>query len=219
MTDRPGMTGTSSMAISPAAPGDGLATAALGALAVGSRLPAPGAGSPSLAQAVNTHGGREPLPYGHGHCLIARIEGTAAGMVYMTPPIRWTEDHPPAQRAGLVQSLVEIELLAVAEAYRGQGIAAALLAAAGETARSAGSHLAFAKVRVGAFALMCWYRKRGYTIAAQAEPVVFRTRSGFESCDDGSDGHQLAAKPLQPGVVLRRRSERGSSMLVAEHAR
>ncbi|MEU3550025.1 GNAT family N-acetyltransferase [Streptomyces longwoodensis] len=207
---------SSSMAIALAVPGDGRAAVALGALAVDGLPPAPGAVPPALAQAIDAHGGQVPLPYGHGRCLIARIGDTVAGMVYTTPPIRWIEDHPPAQRAGLVRSLIEIELLAVAEPHRGRGIATALLATTEETARSAGSHLAFAKVRIGAFATMRWYRKRGYTIAAQQEPVVFRTRSGFESCDDGSDGYQLAVKALQPGVILRRRLERGSSMLIAE---
>ncbi|MET9116074.1 GNAT family N-acetyltransferase [Streptomyces longwoodensis] len=207
---------SSIMSIALAAPGDGHAAVALGALAVDSLLTAPGAVPPALAEAIDAYGGQVPLPYGQGRCLIARIGDTVAGMVYVTPPIRWIEDHPPAQRAGLVRSLVEIELLAVAESHRGRGIATALLATAEETARDAGSHLAFAKVRIGAFGTMRWYRKRGYTIAAQAEPVVFRTRSGFESCDDGSDGYQLAVKALQPGVVLRRRLERGSSMLVAE---
>ncbi|MFF7098401.1 GNAT family N-acetyltransferase [Streptomyces rubradiris] len=210
MTDRPG---SSTMTIALAAPGDGRAAVALGALAVNGHGAAPSA----LAQAIDTHGGQVPLPFGRGRCLIARIGDTVAGMVYTTPPIRWIQEHPPAQRAALVHSLVEIELLAVAESHRGQGIGTELLATAEETARSAGSHLALAKVRIGAFATMRWYRKRGYTIAAQAEPVIFRTRAGFDSCDDGSDGYQLAVKALQPGVVLRRRSEGGSSMLVAEH--
>ncbi|MFJ3799971.1 GNAT family N-acetyltransferase [Streptomyces sp. NPDC090088] len=213
MTDVPG---SSTITIALAAPGDGTAAVELGALAVDGLTPAPGTAPPALAQAIDTSGGQVPLPYGHGRCLVARVENTVAGMVYMTPPIRWIRDHPPTQRAGLVQSLVEIELLAVAEPHRGRGIGTALLAAAEETARNAGSHLAFAKVKIGAFATMRWYRKRGYTIAAQAEPVIFRTRSGFESCDDGSDGYQLAVKTLQPGAVLRRRLERGLSMLLAE---
>ncbi|MER7179123.1 GNAT family N-acetyltransferase [Streptomyces hyaluromycini] len=116
-----------------------------------------------------------------------------------------------------MQSLIEIELLAVAEPHRRRGIATALLATAEESARNAGGHLAFAKVRIGAFTTMHWYRKCGYTVAAQSEPVVFRTRWGLESRDDGSDGYQLAVKALQPGIVLRRRMERDSSMLIAEH--
>ncbi|MEU9413611.1 GNAT family N-acetyltransferase [Streptomyces sp. NPDC048281] len=213
MTGRP----SSTITIALAAPGDGPAAVALGALAVGALLAAPGAAPPpALAQAIDAHGGQVPLPYGHGRCLVARAGDTVAGMVYTTPPIRWIRDHPPSQRAGLVQSLVEIELLAVAEPYRGRGVGSALLAAAEERARGAGSHLALAKIRIGAFATMRWYRKRGYTIAGQQEPLVFRTRAGFESCDDGSDGHQLAVKALQPGVVLRRRLERGTSILLAE---
>ncbi|MEU1519107.1 GNAT family N-acetyltransferase [Streptomyces sp. NPDC005811] len=156
----------------------------------------PDAAAPALAQAVDAQGGRVPLPYGHGRCLVARVGNAVAGMVYTAPPIQWIEDHPAAQRAGLVQALVEIELLAVAGSHRGQGIATALLASAEETARDDGGHLAFAKVRIGAFTTMRWYRRRGYAIAAQREAVAFRTRSGFDSFDDGADGYQLAVKAL-----------------------
>ncbi|MER5199837.1 GNAT family N-acetyltransferase [Streptomyces sp. NPDC002755] len=199
-----------------AAPGDGPDAAALGSLALGTPVPEERAATAPLARAIDVHGGQVPLPYGQGRCLVARSGGLVTGMVYLTPPIRWLEDHPAAQRPALVTALVEIELLAVAESHRGQGIATALLNAAEETARDGGTHLSFAKVRRGDFAVMRWYRRRGYTIAAQTEPVLFRTRSGLESCDDGSDGYQLAAKPLQPGVVLRRRASHDSTMLIAE---
>ncbi|MFF7468610.1 GNAT family N-acetyltransferase [Streptomyces sp. NPDC008092] len=57
-------------------------------------------------------------------------------------------------RGRLVRSLVEIEFLAVAEPWRGRGIASALLREAGETARAAGTYPAFAKIRTGAFPTM-----------------------------------------------------------------
>ncbi|WP_411122339.1 GNAT family N-acetyltransferase [Streptomyces sp. x-19] len=115
------------------------------------------------------------MPYGHGHCLTARSGNTIIGMLYATPPVRWLQSQPTSQRARLTQALVEIELLAVAEPYRNRGTATALLKAAEHTARAAGTHLALAKIRTGAFPTMRWYRRRGYTIAAQGEPIIFRT--------------------------------------------
>ncbi|MFD5750673.1 GNAT family N-acetyltransferase [Streptomyces sp. NPDC127033] len=170
-----------------------------------------------MAQAINTHGGKVSLPHGHGRCLVACLDDAVVGMVYTTPPIRWLQEQPAARRNSLAKALVEIELLAVAEPYRGQGIATALLDTAEEAARGAGTLLALAKVRIGAFATMRWYRRRGYAIAAQGEPVVFRTRAGFDSCDDGSDGYQLAVKALRHGAALRRRTNGGVFILVAEH--
>ncbi|WP_163010901.1 GNAT family N-acetyltransferase, partial [Streptomyces dangxiongensis] len=187
--------GSASIAL--AVRGDGHAAAALGALALGSHLDS--AAVPAvLAAAIDEHGGCVPLPYGQGQCRIARVGETIAGMLYATPPIRWLRAHPPAQRNGLIHSLTEIELLAVAEPYRHHGIGTALLEETEHAARADGTRLALAKVRIGAFPVMRWYRRRGYTVAAQGEPVVFRTRlGGLTSCDDGSDGYQLAVKALQ----------------------
>ncbi|MCW1100111.1 hypothetical protein OJ963_40715 [Streptomyces sp. RS2] len=84
------------------------------------------------------------------------------------------------------------------------------------TPRANGTHLALAKIRIGAFPIMRWYRRRGYTIAAQNEPLVFATRHGLTSCDDGSDGYQLAAKALQPGTALRRTARAGNPLILLE---
>ncbi|MER7179122.1 hypothetical protein ABT404_06510 [Streptomyces hyaluromycini] len=85
MTDRPGPSTTT---VALAAPGDGPAAVALGALAVDGLMPAPGAAPSALAQAIDLYGGKVPLPYGYGRCLIARIGDSVAGMAYTTPPIR-----------------------------------------------------------------------------------------------------------------------------------
>ncbi|MER6548177.1 GNAT family N-acetyltransferase [Streptomyces sp. NPDC001250] len=113
---------------------------------------------------------------------------------------------------------MEIELLAVSEPYRNHGAGTALLEAAEHFARRTGTQLALAKIEIGAFPTMRWYRRRGYIIAAQGEPVLFRTRFGFNSCDDGSDGYQIAVKTLQPGSAVRRRTNGGTSCLTVEHA-
>ncbi|GGX51053.1 GNAT family N-acetyltransferase [Streptomyces noursei] len=214
MTDQPD---SDAITITLAAKGDGQAAATLGALALSDHTPSPQAPLSSLADAIDEHGGRVALPYGNGHCLTARIGSTVAGVLYTTPPIRWLQGQSADQRARLTQALVEIELLAVSEPYRNCGIGTALLETAEHTARNAGSHLALAKIRAGAFPTMRWYRRRGYTIAAQGEPVLFRTRQGFASCDDGNDGHQLAVKTLRLGTAVRRRTARGTTCLVAEH--
>ncbi|SHN09070.1 GNAT family N-acetyltransferase [Streptomyces yunnanensis] len=172
MTDQPG---SDTITITLAAKGDGQAAATLGALAISDQTPRLQAPLSSLIDAIDNHGGRLPLPYGHGHCLTARSGNTIIGMLYATPPIRWLQSQPSNQRARLTQALVEIELLAVAEPHRNRGTATALLEAAEHTARTAGTHLALAKIRTGAFPTMRWYRRRGYTIAAQGEPIIFRT--------------------------------------------
>ncbi|MFE9291696.1 GNAT family N-acetyltransferase [Streptomyces olivaceus] len=123
---------------------------------------------------------------------------------------------PSPHRNSLIHSLVEIELLAVAESHRTQGVGTVLFQEAENTARANGTHLALAKIRVGAFPIMRWYRRRGYTIAAQNEPLVFATRHGLTSCDDGSDGYQLAAKALQPGTALRRTARAGTPLILLE---
>ncbi|MEU9120001.1 GNAT family N-acetyltransferase [Streptomyces sp. NPDC048506] len=214
MTDQPG---SGAITITLAAKGDGQAAATLGALAVSDHTPSPQAALSPLLHAIDNHGGRVPLPYGHGHCLTARLGDTIVGMLYAAPPIRWLQSQPADQRARLTQTLVEIELLAVAKPYRNRGIGTALLEGAEHAARAAGTHLALAKIRIGAFPTMRWYRQRGYTIAAQGEPIIFRTHQGFTSCDDGSDGHQLAVKTLQPGTSVHRDAARGDTCLIAEH--
>ncbi|WP_158692736.1 GNAT family N-acetyltransferase [Streptomyces roseochromogenus] len=197
--------------------GDGQAVADLGALAL-SKGTTPHVPFASLAEAIDNHGGRLRLPYGHGHCLTARIGTNVVGMLYAVPPIRWLEAQPATQRTHLTQALIEIELLAVSEPHRNHGAGTALLRAAEQFARRAGTQLALAKIEAGAFPTMRWYRRRGYTIAAQGEPVLFRTRFGFNSCDDGSDGYQLAVKTLQPSATVRRRAKGADSCLVVEQA-
>ncbi|MFG2690675.1 GNAT family N-acetyltransferase [Streptomyces sp. NPDC048405] len=203
-------------AVALAARGEGQAAAALGALALqDSPLPADGPLSP-LAAAIDHHGGCVPLPYGQGQCWVARTGEAVSGMLYATPPIRWLQQQPSPHRNSLIHSLVEIELLAVAESHRTQGVGTVLLQEAENNARANGTHLALAKIRVGAFPIMRWYRRRGYTIAAQNEPLVFATRHGLTSCDDGSDGYQLAAKALQPGTALRRTARAGTPLILLE---
>jgi ribosomal protein S18 acetylase RimI-like enzyme len=197
-----------------AEPGEGEAAAALGELAITGDSACGQTPSRGLAAAIDHHGGSMPLPYGRGRCWVARLEKSVTGMVYATPPIRWLQELPQVQRGSVTRSLVEIELLAVGEAFRHQGIGTALLNAVESAARDEGTHLALAKVRTGAFPVMRWYRRRGYVIAAQNEPVVFGTRHGFMSCDDGSDGYQLAVKALQAGEVVRRTGRAAESMLV-----
>ncbi|MFF8847945.1 GNAT family N-acetyltransferase [Streptomyces sp. NPDC015127] len=196
--------------------GEGRAAAALGTLALNSHAPIADAPLSPLAAAINEHGGCVPLPYGLGKCWVARVGDAIAGMLYATPPIRWLHEQPSAHRNTLIRSLIEIELLAVAELYRNQGVGTALLEEVENAARADGTHLTLAKIRMGAFPVMRWYRKRGYTIAAQGEPVVFGTRRGLSSCDDGADGYQLAVKALQPGEVVRRSARTGGSMLIVE---
>ncbi|MGG2460503.1 GNAT family N-acetyltransferase [Streptomyces sp. RGM 3693] len=214
MTDHPG---SDAITITLAAKGDGQTAAALGALALSDHTQSPQAPLSSLADAIDEHGGRVALPYGKGHCLTARNGSTITGMLYTTPPIRWLQGQSADQRARLTQALIEIELLAVFEPYRNRGIGTALLETAEHTARNAGTHLALAKIRTGAFPTMRWYRRRGYTIAGQSEPVVFRTHQGFASCDDGSDGHQLAVKALHSGSTVRRHTAGGATCLIVEH--
>ncbi|MFF4410697.1 GNAT family N-acetyltransferase [Streptomyces sp. NPDC001404] len=189
-----------------ASTGDGASIASLGALALaGSGLVQP---CPlPLGDAIDQHGGRVPLPYGEGVCHTARVGRSLVGMVYSTPPIRWISSHPEHERPLLVHQLVEIELLAVAEQHRSQGIGTALLEHAEAHARSVGAQFAVAKIRAGAFATMRWYRRRGYRIAAQGEPLLFTTTHGQPSnVSDGNDGHHLAVKPLDSVTVLQRRS-------------
>ncbi|MBM9624434.1 GNAT family N-acetyltransferase [Streptomyces zhihengii] len=203
--------------IASAAPGDGQAVATLGTMALPGTLPAQPASLSPLAAAIDEHGGRVPLPYGQGHCWVARTtEGSITGMIYATPPIRWLQEQPAPLRPRLTHTLAEIELLAVAAEHRSLGTGSALLHVAEDAARSDGVHLMLAKVQIGAFPVMRWYRKRGYTLAAQGEPVVFATQGGLTSCDDGGDGYQLAVKALQPGVKVRRTTTRGTTMLITE---
>ncbi|MET9111904.1 GNAT family N-acetyltransferase [Streptomyces zhihengii] len=197
--------------------GDGQAVAALGALALSGAIVGRTAASQPLAAAIDEYGGRIPLPYGHGHCWVTRTgAGPVAGMLYLTPPIRWLEGHPPALRPRLSRAVAEIELLAVEPAHRRRGTGSALLQAAENAALSDGVQLMLAKVRIGALPLMRWYRRRGYLLAGQGEPIVFATQGGMSSCDDGGDGYQLAVKALQPGVTVRRTSSRGTTLLVAQ---
>ncbi|SEG85192.1 Acetyltransferase (GNAT) family protein [Actinacidiphila yanglinensis] len=71
------------------------------------------------------------------------------GMVYATPPIRWLDGQTAAQRASLVEALVEIELLAVAADHRGRGVGNCLLDAAQVAAREAGTRKRRQEVTVG----------------------------------------------------------------------
>lgn len=213
MTDQ---TRSGQRAITLAVRGEGQAAAALGSVALNGDSRAGDTSLSPFAAAIDKHGGCLPLPYGQGQCWMARTGDTPLGMIYVTPPIRWLDGQPAAHRNTLVGSLIEIELLAVSDRSRKQGIGSALLTEAENAARAQGTHLALAKIKIGAFPVMRWYRKRGYTIAAQGEPVVFGTRYGLASCDDGADGYQLAVKTLQPGAAIRRRTTPAGQRLVVE---
>ncbi|WP_189966432.1 GNAT family N-acetyltransferase [Streptomyces violascens] len=113
-----------------------------------------------------------PVPFGSAVALMAGrdVDSEASGLVYAGPPVRLLSG---CGRFGarvqecLGHALTEIELLSVApEAQRGGLGVAPLTALEEHLARRSGVVL-LAKVRVGEFSVMRWYRRRGFVIAAQ----------------------------------------------------
>ncbi|MEV6673259.1 GNAT family N-acetyltransferase [Streptomyces sp. NPDC051162] len=198
--------------------GEGHAVADLARLALSHLPEEPHQKTGDLAETVNELGGRFSLTYGHGHCFTAHDGQSVVGMAYMAPLIQWIEMRPERVRTKLARALAELELLAVMEGHRKQGVGDSLLKAVEEQAKANGTRLLVAKVPAGDRKLQLWYRRRGYTIAAPKESIIFRTAAGLDGFSPEDDRHQLVVKALQAGDTVRRESANGESALVAQQA-
>lgn len=180
---------------------DSEAVATLGGLALGSPHVNPDTGLPAEVQ---RRGGRISLPYGEGVCRVAQTASGVVGMAYSTPPIDWINEHPATMRHALAQAFSKLDLIAVAEGQRSNGIGCALLAAVEAAERARGVYLLYSDVAARNIPLRRWYKRRGYTFAAPGEPIILDSQAGPLTLVDGGDGYLLAAKMLQPGTRLKR---------------
>ncbi len=168
-----------------------------------------------MIRAIEKRGGVVPVRYGQVACLVAEVEGEVVGMVHTAPPVDWLATFPKNRARALAQRILQIELLAVDPEHRGQGVGQALLESAENRLLDQRGHLVYAKVRAGDYPVMRWYRRRGYTIAAQGQSVLINTTQGLTGIEDCGDGYQLAAKAVQPGTKIERFQDQGSEHLIA----
>ncbi|WP_394427383.1 GNAT family N-acetyltransferase [Streptomyces sp. SGAir0957] len=148
-----------------------------------------------------------------------QTEGTVCGLVSIVPPMRLMEQYKTEGKRAvheLAATMAEIDSLAVDADVRGQGVGAALLAEAEQWLADRGVRIATAKVARGNLPLMRWYRRRGYLIALQQEPIWLPLRTFELSCNDGDDGYQLAVKGLG-GVEMCRVRDGQESVVTARH--
>ncbi|MBG0825828.1 GNAT family N-acetyltransferase [Planomonospora sp. ID91781] len=149
------------------------------------------------------------VPYGFGSALVACAadDEPVCGLAYTCPPVRLIDQYAELGRRGqrdLASALTELELLAVAEHTRRSGVGTRLLAAVEERASRDGGRLLFAKIRADDRPVLGWYRRRGYRLAADREPVVIDVADAVISFDDGGDGYRLAVKSLDAARQVRR---------------
>ncbi|WJV51678.1 GNAT family N-acetyltransferase [Streptomyces flavofungini] len=188
--------------------GDGKHVDRLGDLAMGSRPSLSQEGEPT-ARLIDAYGGEFPVsPFGKARAVVAEreAEGSVCGLAQVVPPARLIREYANegrrAQRA-LSVWMAEIDLLAVDLDARGQGIGSALLGEAERWLENRGCRVVTAKIARGDFQVMRWYRRRGYSVAAQGESF-WAWASGIDiKCNDGDDGYHLALKGLG-GVSVRR---------------
>ncbi|MBL1086780.1 GNAT family N-acetyltransferase [Streptomyces actinomycinicus] len=172
---------------------------------------------------VDRYGGEFSVrPFGHVRAVVAERESTGGpcGLAYVTPPVRLMRQHTEQGRSALralALTLAEIDSLAVDADVRRQGVGSALLEETERWLANLGCRVVMAKIARGEYAVMRWYRRRGYLVAAQGEP--FRVwLPGLElSCDDGDDGYHLALKGL--GVSLRRARQGADTFVTVEDGR
>ncbi len=187
-------------------PGEGEA-----AVAVAAAADAPGnlSGSP-LQLALDHFGGEVPfpdLPGARGWCFGAFSSDHLVGMVYACSPVNFIKSFRPDHHPDLVRTLVEVEILAVVDDYRGRGAGTALLHHAGEHFRGLGVQLIVAKVDAADTQLMLWYRRRGYTLARNGESCFISTPEGPAGINAGpADGPWRLAAKAPNGSIVRRTS-------------
>ncbi|WP_274916871.1 GNAT family N-acetyltransferase [Streptomyces sp. WZ-12] len=207
---------TTSWSIRTAAAGDGASVGDLAAVALGCTDPDPGKGLPAQ---IDAHGGYVEVPHGTGTCRVAADDKGVVGMVYTAPPVSWIEAHPAAVQPLLARYFTKVELLAVREEQREQGVGGALISAVETAERDRGAHLLFANVDLRDRKILVWYRRRGYTIAAPSEPIILTSSRGPLSLVDTGDGYLLAAKAIQPGCRLTRAQVGQETCLFVEQKR
>jgi GNAT superfamily N-acetyltransferase len=203
-----------------ARPGDGRHVERLADIAL-SRQPSyrvPGV----LKAAVDRSNGEFPLkPFGRARVLVAEREpgGPVCGLVVVLSPVRLMKDHAaegwPVQRA-LSVAVAEVDLLAVDENLRGQGLGTALLAEAEAWLEGRGCRVAITKIARGDYTVMRWYRRRGYLAAAQRENCRLLLPGIDTTIDDCGENFQLALKGLGGATVVRKRQTAHSHLVVSE---
>lgn len=186
-------------------PGEGAAIVGLVARAHRSTA----AAESPLQAAVDIHGGQLPLgvddvPGALGWCFGAYQSAGLLGMLYACAPVTFIRTFPPEQRDELVRAVMEVEILAVDEQFRQQGVATALLRHAENHLGELGVRYLVAKIDAAAMSTLRWYRHRGYTLAREGEHLLVETPDGSAGLDAGDSARwRLAVKA--PGKTITRR--------------
>ncbi|WP_235213318.1 N-acetyltransferase [Amycolatopsis sp. MJM2582] len=105
--------------------------------------------------------------------------------MYACTPVDFVLSHHGEQRTWLARSVVEIEILAVEESFRGSGAGSALLDHAERYLAEHGVRVFAAKVDAGDMPVLRWYRHRGYRVADTGESCLIDTPAGQTSIDAG----------------------------------
>ena len=153
---------------------------------------------------VDRHGGMLPMPVGQGRVLVARVDETVRGALFLNAPQRWLEEHRPEQREALKTLVMEVEALGVLDGWRGQGLGSLLMDTAVHAAKGAGSVFLVAKVDAGNRPVQRWYRKRGFTLLGAGEPLLFSTRFGSDGMEESGSEYRLTARAVDERMTLRR---------------
>lgn len=146
---------------------------------------------PLVSTALALRPGR--LTHGDCLCLVARSGERAVGALMASPP-RWIDAHP--LRSSLVRSVLYIGGVAVADGWRGQGIASALLNMSEQHSRHAGLRLLTLEHPP---AMTAFYTRLGYS-AGQERLIVALPGPALQ--ERKMPGHLSAVKRLNLGVGL-----------------
>lgn len=178
---------SSSVAVRLVRPGEG---AAVVEVAESTRAAGGWAQVSPLRQVLDRVGGRiaiPDVPGATGWCFAAVTDGELVGMLYACTPVDAIQTCGRGHRDRLIGTVVEIEIVAVAEHTQGQGVGTALLRGAEEYLRDLGVQLITAKINASDMPVLRWWRHRSYTLARTGEPC-FLDDHGHVGLDDGHDG-------------------------------
>ncbi|MCK2245279.1 MULTISPECIES: GNAT family N-acetyltransferase [unclassified Crossiella] len=134
-----------------------------------------------LQEALDRFGGRLQITEvagGTGWCLGAEVCGRLVGLLYACSPVDFIREFPVQHHQVLTETLIEIEILAVEEAFRGTGVGTALLQYATKFFGGGGLRLALAKIDARDQAIHRFYRRAGFTVVAPGGSCVINTPDG-----------------------------------------
>lgn len=144
------------------------------------------------------------LPNATGWCVGAYLHDELVGMLYACSPVTFLRSFAAEHRAGITRRLVEIEMLAVEQQHRGQGVGSALLGFVEEYFAQRPIEYVLVKIDATDGPVLRWYRHRGYLLARAGESCYIDTPAGPAGINAGPSTSPWRLAITTPGRTGRR---------------